>query len=672
MRTFDVFDTVLTRAVGDPGAVARVVGERLRADGITGCSPGAWARARQRVDEDVIAHGREAPTLAAIHAELARRLDLADGAAGATLDAELAVERELSRVVPGAPDRLEAARAAVEGGRIVFVSDTPLPEAFLVELLERGGLWRPGDRLHASADSGGSKSAGDLFGAVAAELGVAPDAIAHTGDDPHSDVRMARAAGWRATHAPEARLNRYEHLLERDAAATDGLTSRLAGASRLGRLEAVAAGVDPALAAVAAGVGAPLFVGYALWLARQARRLELDRLCFVARDGEVMLEVARPVLAALGVDTDLRYLYGSRQAWQIPAAGASGTYVPGRLMYIDGQQRSARELLTRVRLDPAEAHALTGDARFAPGAADVPLDGDGQAAVVALLERPPLAGRLQDGSDEQRGLLLEYLAQEGVTGAGRVGMVDIGWLGWMGRALETCVDAAGEEPPAAWLYLGLLEGARAAAGPALAARQRGFLFDLDRGEGLPHRLYNVHNLLEALCQATHGRTVGYRRRDGDGTVEPVLDPSSREQALVAWGLPDYRLTLRHTVAHLLEGAPALDAPVDLRPAIGSVLEEFWERPTAAEAEAWGALPFDVDVAGGAAVPLAPPARLGVAARELRDHRRLKVRPEGSWRAGVALRSAPPWRAVFRGTAAVQHQLPRVRRIPGRLRALRSG
>lgn len=667
IRSFDVFDTLLTRAVGDPNAVFALVGERLRAEGLIECSARAFGRTRERVDEDVIAHGRVRPTLAAIHEELAGRLDLAPETAARTLAAELELERELSRVVPGAPAAVEGARAK-SGGPLVFVSDTPLPAEFLVELLEAAGLWRTGDRVYASGEQGVSKFDGGLFDRVREDLGAPAGECEHTGDNPYSDVRMARSRGWRAQATGDARLNRYEELLEDHAAATDGLTSRLAGASRLGRLDAARAGVDPAVAAVAAGVAGPLLLGYAIWLARQSRRLSLDRLFFVARDGEVLLQVARPVLAAAGLSVDCRYLLGSRQAWQFAAAGAAGEFRPGRLLALDDTQRSARSILSRVHLDPVTAYELTGHPRLAPAGADEPLLPDAQAEVVALLERDPLRGRLAQEAGVQHELLLTHLTEEGLIGGGRVGMVDIGWLGHMGAALERSLAEGGLPPPEAWLYLGLLQRAESAAGPDMAPRQHAFLFDLSRGRGLPHRLHGVQNLLEAFCQAPHGRTVGYQ--PGPAGVTAMLEHSAREEALVAWGLSGYREALGRTVDHFLAASPDLAVSVDLRPALGAVLTEFWDRPTLAEARAWGALPFDVDVAGGTAEPLARAVHLEDALREMRTRRRLKLRPEGSWRAGVARQSSPPWRVVFKTTAQVRRQLPRARRLPGRLRALR--
>ena len=90
----------------------------------------------------------------------------------------------------------------------------------------------------------------------------------------------------------------YERLLEHSSEATDGVTSWLAGASRLARLEAAQRGVSAPQAEVGSGVLGPLLVGFALWVVAQARQHGVRRLYYVARDGEVMLAVARHVIGA--------------------------------------------------------------------------------------------------------------------------------------------------------------------------------------------------------------------------------------------------------------------------------------------------------------------------------------------------------------------------------------
>jgi hypothetical protein len=108
---------------------------------------------------------------------------------------------------------------------------------------------------------------------------------------------------------------RYARLL--DGADAADLGRRLAAA-------ATAAGAehrfeDPHLRAVdevGRWVAAPLLVPYVLWLLSDARERGLGRLYFVARDGQVLLAIARRLAPRVGFDGELRYLYGSRRSWE--------------------------------------------------------------------------------------------------------------------------------------------------------------------------------------------------------------------------------------------------------------------------------------------------------------------------------------------------------------------
>lgn len=155
--------------------------------------------------------------------------------------------------MPGARAAVDVARVS---GQVVFLSDTPMPGWFLRELLERSGLWQEGDRVYCSADRVSKTHGGGLYDVAARDLGIATAQIRHTGDNLFSDVAEARLRGVVATTTAAGRLNRYESILEREAVVSDHLASHLAGASRLARLRAGAEGIEPVLAAVAAGVSA--------------------------------------------------------------------------------------------------------------------------------------------------------------------------------------------------------------------------------------------------------------------------------------------------------------------------------------------------------------------------------------------------------------------------------
>jgi FMN phosphatase YigB (HAD superfamily) len=658
VRSFDVFDTVLTRRVGDPEVVLDLLAARLSLAGSTSAPPAAFAAARRRAERQLTRQTGRYAALRDVHAAVADALNDDPEQAEAWARAEEDLERELTVAVPGAAELL--ARARAESDLVVFVSDTPHSEAFVRELLERAGLANAEDRVFTSAGRPCSKTAGGFFTAVARELEpeLGHAAFHHVGDNRRSDVAGARLEGWTATWAPRAKLSRYEQLLEEHAPQSDGVTSWLAGASRLARLEAEVSGVPAPVAQVSAGAFAPMLVGYALWVAGLARRRGIKRLYFVARDGAVMLDVARHVLGAVAPELELRFLHGSRQPWIFGAAATSEVML--ERWVTPRRDFTARTALARVALTAEQAHAQTGDPLTDPECQDVPLTAEERDRLAALLRSSPLVGVVRETADRTAQETLAYLRQEGLLDGVPSALVDAGWEGRTAAAFDHLVRR-GDGGQAEHLVIGTLPSA---ADPRTedGVRLTPWLFDRQRApESWPG--FPAPNLLvEMLCAGTTGRTLGYRVDDDQ--VRPVL-AAADNQPVLDWGLPQMQavaVRAAELVApHLSETALHLD----LRGAVEAVLRAFWTDPTDDEAQAWGSFPWEEEIWP----PFAPVAQRlttgDVVARLRRGDRRL--RRTNSWRAGSAAVSGEPWRTMLRLRAWQESHQPRLARAPRRVR-----
>jgi FMN phosphatase YigB (HAD superfamily) len=663
LRSFDIFDTVLTRTLGSPDQVFLEAGRRLRAAGVLNMDPAAYAAARVEAMRDLSVDVARHPTLQAITTAVAARLGLAPAAANDLAAVEIAVERDTCRAVPGAAARLADCRQETGRG-VVFVSDTPLPAAVVQELLVRDGLFLNEDRLFVSAEVGSSKQDGGLYDVVAAQLAVAAGEITHVGDDRQSDVANARLHGWRSRLDTSAHLNAHEWALDAAGSATDGLGPRLAGASRLGRLAATQEGIDSGLAAIASAVALPLLTGFGLWVLRQAELLELDRLYFVARDGEVFLDVVQSLARQRGSRVELHYLHGSRRAWQLAAGWAMGQHSPWIPDDLDPRTLSPQDLLALIGVTASEAHAATADPLFAPTAVGQVLGDAGWLHVQSLLASGPLAERVAQHTAQRGELLLGYLDQEGVTAPGRVGLVDVGWTGRAARALDDVVTAGGRTQPAAHLFMGLLGSAAQVMGEELYARAHGWLLDVGRGQrDRTGPGQDPVMLIESFAMGREGHTTGYAG-DGDRVVPQLAAP--RNEAAARWAFEGYRRALMLALDVLVDGPP-LSTEVDLRALAWRQLLRLWNTPSTAEARAWGAQPYGEDFGNVRTHPLATPmtgqrmlAHLGL---------RKSAAPEPTyWLEGTIALSPQPWRAGLLARAAAQRAGSRLPRVPRRLRA----
>lgn len=300
LMTFDVFDTVLTRAVGAPRSVGYVLAERLRRSGVVAVSPEVFVEAHQRAEH--LAYLRFGERRGTVHAcaQLADLLGLEPCLAPVLEQAELDLELDLIRAVPGQLAAVADARAT--GAQVGFLSDTPLSRTAVEAMLRRAGVMQDGDLVWVSNELGAEKGTGRAYAAVVRELGRVPAVWQHRGDNRRSDVTMARVSGVTADWTPAASLDRYEQLLEASSSATAGMSSLMAGAARQARL-ALGHSDDPAgdaRSAAVTGVIGPVLA--ALVLTALRRLTAGDVLVVGGAAASDLMTVAVPLVRAVRPD----------------------------------------------------------------------------------------------------------------------------------------------------------------------------------------------------------------------------------------------------------------------------------------------------------------------------------------------------------------------------------
>lgn len=318
--TVDVFDTAIRRVVARPGDVHLVTGARLRAAGLTGLEPDGFRAAREAAEgicrTRAAAEGRDEPRLREIHDYLAACGVVTGDSVGHEIAAEIAVCRPV-----------EGMREALAGREALFLSDTVMEGEQLGQVLAACGY--DGARVLTSADVGRSKHGGRLFAEAAVRLGLAAGEILHVGDNPHSDVAQARAAGFRALHRPARAFPP-----ENQAVVGAGSVARLLASMRRVRGKA---GLERFATLLA--------VGWAERILAVARARGIGRIYFFARDGWLPMEIARRRLARTGEAIELRYLQVSRRS----IVGVKGLEAENAVSYL--RQEGFTEPGARIVVD---------------------------------------------------------------------------------------------------------------------------------------------------------------------------------------------------------------------------------------------------------------------------------------------------------------------------------
>lgn len=624
LRSYDVFDTVITRLVGLPSSAFFLVGHALVSRGLWTHTVAQFAAAR--VDAENRARDnsvRREVTLTEIYAELRFALPLAADVALAAAQVELQIERCLLRAVPGVNETLQRQRLA--GVEVAFISDMYLSQPQVGALLQALGLMRPAERLWVSSESGHSKGEGGLFDLVARERGGSTDDWVHTGDNLWSDIQMARARGIDAVPVTDCHLTTPEQAMERYGTASGGLSSLLAGAARWTRLS-VAVDATPnqrVLSDFASQVAGPAVYAFVLWVLRRAQQAGIRRVWFMARDGEVMLPIARSIAERLQLDVDIGYLYGGRQVVKVAALRAIDDKA---VQWICGGAGilTIAEVLARVGVEHTEFEEVCKE--FGLPTREV-IGWPRMDALGRFLRDPRVSGRILAVAAQRRADVLDYFRECGLLGGERCCIVDIGWRGTVVKAIDELI---GREASAlhTYLYFGLYDKPVACAGLTLSA----YLFDHgpDGRFGTGASLNALTAVMETFCQADHGPVMRLQRVDGE--FRPVCKDETAA-ATTAWDVPYFQrqmATFAENVA--IELCPQVD--VDLRSLVAELLHHALERPTPEQARVLGGVQFIDDQAGSAAQPLAHAYRLA----DLRTAVNQGMRPwyglnwwtEGAW------------------------------------------
>lgn len=577
--SFDVFDTCLTRTFAYPRDLFFELGLRLAPQEAGPRRRATLARRFQtrriKAEKAAYRHARHGGAPATIeqiylyfHAPRGYTVSAAD-----CQSAELALELECTYPIPDTVFEINALRA--NGVRIIFISDMYLPAPLLATILKHHGVMREGDGLYVSCDAGVSKHNGGLYAKVLDAEGITAAQLRHCGDDPHADVAMAARAGIEAV-----RIARGSLLADEKASAGRRLprSSHRTWASAFARHLRLLDSRTPSLpstvlAHVIRGVAVPLLLAYVFWVLDDASKRGIKRLYFVARDGEVMLAIAKS-LHARYPDVELRYLYGSRRAWLPPSVSIA--CADWRSGVIVGRQKcTPSDIVARMGL----SHADTETVREAMGMSAEQwrrhrTTAQANAFLDELLRNTTAREVVAATASATRQLAMHFFKQEGMFERTRWALVDTGWALNAQAALKRTFALAGSDIEPQGYYFGLAKQHldQRAAGLARTFLPAGSIF-ARRSAMFEH----------TFTPATHPSVVRYQV--AEATMRAVLGADTRSEDEKSYAVSLHRAAI--LAGKLACTNDSIAAAIRRHaPSIIQRAQEFVAHPTAAEAEAF--------------------------------------------------------------------------------------
>ena len=588
--SFDIFDTLLTRLVIEPTEIFKICGDRALQFGWINCSAETFRKMRIIAENRsrLFYKGNEV-SLDEIYREITNTLEIDPDTIDKLKELELTVEIEYLTAVPKAHQLIETARRSHPN--VLFLSDMYLPESFLQERLKQHGFWQEGDRLYVSSQWRKSKGKGDLFLKVLEDFHLSPQMLTHTGNSLSFDVIKPRSLGINSIYFDDANPNRYELILQKYAHITNGITSLWGGISRYTRLtREVTTQKESIICDIAACVAAPILTAYTIWILQQAKAKQLTRIYFLARDGEILLQIAKELAPKIYPEVELRYLYVSRQALRMPGLTKINKAFWG-WMFDDTDIFTIDSLLARMCLNRQAAQPIFEPIGYPPTLWQKNLSAKERISLRTELEKNELLQKLVlKIAEQKREVLRAYLEQEKMLDGQPFGLVDVGWRGSLQISLENAFEIFGTRMPVGFYFaLDKPSGGLKHKGEAIA-----FFFNLNNSTGLRNDIdYRYVSAMEVFCAGCEGTTLDYALQEGNSVV-PVLKHTNNKPAL-DWGLESFQKSVITFVRHLVERSPA-DYPLPISPkllreALDELFLVFNNSPTKQEAEAFMDCPF---------------------------------------------------------------------------------
>ncbi|MBD2254577.1 HAD family hydrolase [Nostoc parmelioides] len=600
--SFDVFDTVLVRKWAKPTDLFLELGSILLQAELINISAEKWKNIRESAEREARSRSVSGEvTLIQIYEVLAQNLGWTSTEIEHSINAE--VELEFTSLYPVKETQQKIQHLHQDGQRVIYLSDMYLSSEVIRRFLKHHQIWQEGDILYVSSEFNVNKASGKLFEISLIKEGVKASQLVHLGDNNYSDVKMPRKLGIQAQHFNETQLNRYEQILANSQDLPLKFRSLLAGTSRLCRLQNPETNPhNRVIWDTAANVIAPVLFGFVHWCLSQAQSKGIQRLYFVARDGQILLKIAQIICESWNYTIDCRYLYGSRQAWHFPAITEIGE-TELDWIFDPTQFLSVQSVCERVNLKPEQISEILESNGFSKDIWQKNLNNQQRSLLKQIFKQQEVIQLIIDTAATYREQAIGYFKQEGLADEIPFVIVDIGWNGRLQRSLSKLLNIADMYPAYGLygFYFGLSRKLKAFPEDCLFA----YFSDVDspsERDNLCHRA-----LLELFVAADHGGTIRFESQNGVFT--PILRSKDNNKAL-EWGLLVQQSSIKHYAQIITKCIKYTDLDINaLLKASEKVLKEFVLLPNLKESDVFGSFIFAEDQTENVLYELAPPYKL---------------------------------------------------------------
>ena len=331
--SFDIFDTLIFRPFSAPTDLFYFIGEKIGILDFKRIRVEAEERARWKCYTQ---RGHSEIKLEDIWKLLEEEIGVS---AQVGMELEMKLEEEFCYANPFMLEVFKTLQK--EGKQIIILSDMYLPSDFLMNLLEKNGIFGF-QKLYVSCEYEKSKSLGNLFEMAKSQFSKQVKTI-HVGDNPVSDIKMAQRYGIDTYYYPnvngEARKYRTYDMSPIIGSAYRGIINSYLYSGKY------VCGMEYEYGFIYGGLFA---LGYCNFIHQYCKKNNIDKVLFLSRDGDILKKVYNIIFP----EENTEYVYWSRAAATKLMAGYNRHDYYRRFLYHKvNQEKTLEQIFQSMELE---------------------------------------------------------------------------------------------------------------------------------------------------------------------------------------------------------------------------------------------------------------------------------------------------------------------------------
>ncbi len=561
MKSFDLFDTLITRDLYKPSDIFYFVGKYAKSINLVDLDEDEFKK--KRIDAEALARTKstyEEITLDEIYLEFATFLNCSDDVLQKIKKIEKKIEKNSFCIIE------ENVKNFCSSS--IVITDTYHSKEFINQILLDLDL--KAKELFVSSEYKKMKHYGSLYDEVLKAIPLKK----HTGDNRHSDYKKALEKNIESTLYLKSRPTRYEISIYNSDLPYE-LRAVLSGVMKSTRLQTHYDNDHfQVIHEVSTNVIAPFLYSYVNWILKEAKSLKIDTLFYIARDGQILFEIAKIIKHNFKLNIELKYLYGSRKAWHLPAVTEINEEVldwifdPTHFLSLEDICSRAEIEITTVKnilnLDFSNNQNLNiKDRNFLKN---------------EFSKNIKIHALIIESANKKRKSVIEYLTQEGFQTDKKIAIVDVGWRGRQQVSLSKLLSIGGIYPKS-----GLLGFYVSLTNPVQSILNDKVISFLDKEKYKD--ILSFPGIYENFVAADHGSCVGYQ------TVYNAITPILREDKnnkMIDWGLNIQQQSILRFTDNLATSLLKYNVSITNEQEISyGLLRQFLKHPSFDEANAFG-------------------------------------------------------------------------------------